>query len=144
MDPGSDVETSRRRAITTSWVVTATGVLHLGLGAVAFWEPLTAMAAAGVWNSLGGEADRQAALWYAVGGGSLLSTGLSARWAVMRTGLLPPPLGWGLVAIAIVGAVVAPRSGFWLVLVEGVALAAFARRLTAGSRSDEVSRAAVH
>ncbi len=52
--------TSRNRAVVVGTAITATGVLHLAIGAIAFREPLPGMARAGVLNSLDGRADRQA------------------------------------------------------------------------------------
>lgn len=113
---------ARDRVVLVGDVITATGVLHVGLGAVTFAGPLRDMASAGLVDSMSGFADRQAALWYFVGGGFLLTAGLTTRWIRKRTGVAPLPLGWGLVVIAALGAAVAPVSGFWLVLVEGVLL----------------------
>jgi len=115
------------RVVLIGDVITATGVLHLGLGAVTFAGPLGDMARAGVVNSMGAFADRQAMLWYFVAGGFLLTAGLTIRWLRKRTGIAPLPLGWGLMVIAALGAAVAPVSGFWLVLVEGVLLVVLGR-----------------
>ena len=109
-------------------VVTATGVLHLGLGVLAFGPPLAEMLGAGVVNTLSASTERQATLWFMVAGGFLVTAGLSIRWVRARTGLVPVPLAWGLLAIAAIGALVAPVSGFWLVLVEAIALLVAARR----------------
>jgi hypothetical protein len=113
---------ARDRVVLVGDVITATGVLHVGLGAVTFAGPLGDMVSEGLINSMGGLADRQAALWYFVAGGFLLTAGLTTRWVRRRTGVAPLPLGWGLVLMAVLGAAVAPVSGFWLVLAEGVLL----------------------
>ena len=113
---------ARDRVVLIGDVVTATGLLHIALGALSFAGPLGDMARAGVINSMRAFADRQATLWYFVAGGFLLTAGLTIRWIRKRTGVAPLPLGWGLIVIAAIGAAVAPVSGFWLVLVEGVLL----------------------
>jgi hypothetical protein len=113
---------ARDRVVLVGDVITATGLLHVGLGAVSFAGPLGDMVAAGLVNSMGGFVDRQATLWYFVAGGFLLTAGLTTRWIRRRTGVAPLPLGWGLIVIAALGAAVAPVSGFWLVLIEGVLL----------------------
>lgn len=113
---------STSRAKTLGTAVAATGVLHLAFGVVSFREPLTAMVKSGILASLDGAADRQATLWYFVAGGFLISAGLTIRWAVKLAGRVPGPMAWGLLIIAMLGVIVAPVSGFWLVLIEGALL----------------------
>lgn len=113
---------ARDWVVTVGDAITATGVLHVGLGAVTFAGPLADMVDDGLVDSMGAFADQQAALWYFVGGGFLLTAGVTTRWIRRRTGVAPLPLGWGLVVIAVLGAAVAPVSGFWLVLAEGILL----------------------
>lgn len=147
-EPGPETQASpapassrtRARTALLGIVIVATGVLHLGFGLVSFAPPLNGIVQAGVLDSLDGRVDRQAALWYFVGGGFLLTAGLAVRWLARHVGRLPAALGWGLALIAAAGAAVAPRSGFWLVLVEGVALIVAARRLERDHREAGADR----
>lgn len=118
-----------------------TGGLHLALGTFTYQQPLLAMARAGVLNSLEAQPERDGALWYFVAGGFLITAGATVRWSLRRAGRAPAPLGWGLAVIALVGVVVAPLSGFWLVLVEGVLLVVLGRGLDRVQPSVGVSRA---
>ena len=126
------------RGTVLGYAVAATGVIHLAFGLVNFGPPLRAMVDAGLVNSMGGAADRQATLWYFVAGGFLLTAGLTIRWADRLIGRVPPPMAWGLLVIAVLGVTIAPASGFWLVLVEGVLLVLATRK----AARDPVSRSA--
>ncbi len=109
--------------------VVATGVLHLATGLVAFGPPLLGMIGDGLVNTIGADVERNNAWWFLVAGGFLVITGLTIRWALRTAGQLPAVLGWGMILISALGVVVAPASGFWLVLVEGVLLVYVSRRL---------------
>lgn len=128
-DPEPAGRAAQRLANGVGIAVGVTGLIHLGFGVLSFPGPLRAMASEGLLGAIGGDVERNLAWWFLVAGGFLVITGLTLRWAVRVAGRLPRSLGWGLVVISILGVVLAPASGFWLVLVEGVLLLVADRRL---------------
>ena len=106
----------------------AVGILHTLGGLLAFITPLGAIARDGFVNAVDPHPDRQAAFWVLLTGVLLLTLGHSARWALRRTGTLPPALGWTLLAIAAAGALPIPFSGFWLFFPPALLALAAARR----------------
>ncbi|AHH97757.1 DUF6463 family protein [Kutzneria albida] len=115
----------------TRWIpslLTATGVLHLLYGAATLAPVIGDILGAGLVNAVGGHLDRQAAFWFLVAAPNLSALGELARWAVRRTGTLPARLGGWLLGIGVVGVVLLPVSGFWLVLIIGVLALVAARR----------------
>jgi hypothetical protein len=98
---------------------TLVGLLNIG--------PLADIARAGVFNAVGSHTDREAAVWFLMTGVALLLVGYVTRWTQRQTGTLPAALGWTLLAIATVGLVLMPRSGFWLLVPAAVLALAAAR-----------------
>lgn len=130
---------ARRLANGVGIAVFATGLIHLGFGVLSFPGQLRAMVSDGFLGAIGGDLERNLAWWFLVAGGFLVVTGLTIRWAVRVAGRLPRSLGWGLVAISVLGVVLAPASGFWLVLVEGVLLLVADRRLVLATGAGRVA-----
>jgi hypothetical protein len=112
------------------------GALHtLSLfGLLILLGTLVDIAQDGVFNAVGLYPDRQAALWSLIMGVSLMLMGYLARWPQHCTGTLPAALGWTLLAIAAVGVVLLPVSGFWLIIL--AAVFALAASQHTGIRSD--------
>jgi Mn2+/Fe2+ NRAMP family transporter len=97
------------------------GVGHVILTLLLFPTQLADMVSAGVVASVrfGERAGEQAAaVWFAVNGVLLVIVGLLAR-VHQKTSTLPASPGWLLAALGVVGAVVAPVSGFWVYIVLG-------------------------
>ena len=118
------------RTIPPRWIprsLAVIGAAHLGVAAVEYRRPLGAMASAGVVNSVGGDAERDAAVWFTLGGVAMLTLAEVARWGVRETGRVPRRLGAGLVALGAPLVVVMPASGGWALLGAGAATLAAAR-----------------
>ncbi len=98
----------------------AIALLHCVYGAVHWRAPLAAMLADGLWNSLGDDPARLAGFWFQVAGWILFLVAALADATERRGDGLPPAFTWGLLASAIVGCVVFPRSAYWLVLAVAV------------------------
>lgn len=100
--------------------IIATGVLHIGIGILGTGQLLRDMAADGVFNSVSPHLDRAAAVWFFMAGGFLILIGLTVNWCIARTGTLPLSLGVSMLVMSVIGVVLMPTSGFWLVLIESV------------------------
>jgi len=94
----------------------ATGVLHTLVGVRAFRAPLAAIGRDGVVGVGARAPERRLALWFLLFGLSIIQLGGLTRWAYRRTGTLPAVHGWALLGISGLGALLMPRSGFWVVL----------------------------
>lgn len=105
-------------------LVTGLGVIHLVYAVVESPGVLRAMAVDGV---LGASDDyqRDYVTWFLVAGFALLLTGGVMRWAVRRTGELPPSVGWWLLGIGVFDVVLEPTGGSWALALLG-ALTAYA------------------
>jgi len=100
------------------------GALHSLLGLVVFSAPLRDLLEAGVVNALGSrDPVRNLAFWFLFGGVMTALVGYLVDWVERAPGgVLPRPLGWSLLLIAVLGVTLAPASGFWLVLPAAVGI----------------------
>lgn len=109
----------------------AIGVLDL-LYVLAFYaRQLSSIAGDGFFGAV--ESDpaqlgREVAFWHLTFGLTVLILGALVRWAQARTGTLPAFLGWSLLALGLLGSILVPVSGFWLVLLLSVLMLVLARR----------------
>ncbi len=114
------------------WII-AVGVLHTGLGIALFHATLGDIARDGFWNTIDGHPGRPVAFWFLVAGLLFVFIGALVDWLEMSGGPLPGWLGWVLLALAGIFAVLMPASGAWLFLPPALATLrrADARRRTA-------------
>ncbi len=101
------------------WSVIAIGLIHLFLGIFLFHAPLREMLSAGYVNSVGDRDPRRyLAFWFFFAGFITILLGYLIDW-VERVARRPLPaaLGWGLLAIALLGVTASPVSGFWLLFI---------------------------
>jgi hypothetical protein len=96
--------------------------VHLAFGLVVFWAKLAEIAARGVFNSVGTDPEIGAVVWFVLFSAPFYLLGLLVDEMEKRGQQLPKTLGWGLLAMAVLGVVLMPDSGFWLVLPVGFAL----------------------
>lgn len=94
----------------------ATGILHNFIGIVLFSPILGDILQAGVFNSIDPHFDRNAAFWFLFGGLMMVLLGMMVQWMYQQTGTVPAFIGWWLLAIGVIGVIMMPASGFWLVL----------------------------
>jgi uncharacterized membrane protein len=105
-----------------------TGVLHNIVGFVMGWDVLTAIVRSGFINSINDEMDRNAIFWFLFGGfvmitlGKLMQDCLDAGWR------LPKWLGVSLLVLSLIGCVMMPLSGFWLVIPQALLIISKRRR----------------
>lgn len=93
------------------------GVLHSIIGLILFPAPLREIVGARLWNSVNVYTPmRYLAFWFLFAGVATILIGYLADWIEGVAGRpLPRAIGWTLLAIALVGVIVTPVSGFWLV-----------------------------
>lgn len=106
-------------------VLIAVGIVHNIVGIVGYSRPLADIGRGGVFNAVVPHFDRDAAFWFLMSGVLIFILGQLARWSQQRTGILPAFLGWELLAVAVVLAILMPVSGWPLVVTcSGLLLAA--------------------
>jgi len=94
----------------------ATAALHTVVGIILASGSLADIVKAGIFNAVDPYLDRMAAFWFLTCGAALLLMGLMVQWGIRQTDTLPVSLGWGLMIMGIVGVIMMPVSGFWLLL----------------------------
>lgn len=92
-----------------------TAVLHTAVGLLVFGGILADIGRAGIWNAIDPHYDRATAVWFLLFGFILFLLGMLVQWVEQQTGTLPHSLGWGLLLIGVMGVVLMPVSGFWLI-----------------------------
>jgi hypothetical protein len=92
-------------------------LIHTIVGFVMFRDVISHLAAERFINTVGIQPDRNAAFWFFIGGFSLLIFGGLIDWIERRELELPPFLSWAFLLVTIVGLVMVPASGFWLMLI---------------------------
>jgi hypothetical protein len=116
------------------------GFLHVALGVVSGWPQVKAIFAYGVWNALGQQPQAACinnlvcmqlnAIWWFISLGLMIILfGALCIW-IERTlkRAIPAFIGWLLLVISAMGAVVIPISGFWLVLAIAIYMLFSARK----------------
>ena len=104
----------------TGNLLIATGILHNLVGVIMGWSVLIEIGASGFFNSINNEMDRNAIFWFLFAGfmmiimGKLMQHYLEADWN------LPMWLGISLLALSLVGCIMMPVSGFWLVIPQAI------------------------
>jgi Family of unknown function (DUF6463) len=113
----------------------ATGIGHALLGLVLFREPLAAIVREGIANTIrDGQYDREAALWFLLFSPLCFLLGQLVNHAIEhRDRRLFALVGWNLIAIGGVGALIAPVSGFWILLAIAPLVFWVARKIDAGA-----------
>ena len=113
------------------------GVMHSLIGFILYGTTLREIIGAGVWDTLHpGMPARYLAFWFMFAGVAAMLIGYLADWIERHArGALPHGLGWTLLGIALVGAIVTPISGFWLVFPPALGALAKSRALPGALQS---------
>ena len=98
-----------------------TSILHFIGGFVFFPDPLVEIARDGWWNAVSPDPfnlnyEREAAFWYMMISPLLFALGILCCWIEEQKLIMPAFIGWILLIITIVGIVIMPVSGIWLLL----------------------------
>ena len=94
----------------------AVGVIHLSFGIVFMHETLALLWSERLWNTVNGQPIREAVFWFLCTGIVLLIVGVLVN-QVEREGLaIPRFVTWSFAGLVVVGVVVMPISGIWLLI----------------------------
>jgi hypothetical protein len=94
------------------------GVVH-SIGGFLFFRPiLSVLLNEGLFNTItvGGDLGREAAFWFLFGGFALMLIGGLVDRLERFGEHLPAFLGWSFAVLTILGVIVMPASGFWLLI----------------------------
>ena len=123
----SDVQSGRRRWIGRS--IVGISVIHTIFALAVYGQLLAELLHDGLFDSLGGDTMRAAFTWFVFAGFFMFTTGLGVDALEKNRlhGSLVLP-GWALLAITILGIVMMPVSGFWLMLPPAIAMIVIGKR----------------
>ena len=112
----------------------ATGIGHNLIGAWLYRRQLAGFVNDGLVDAVestrldGAERSRrETALWFLMSGAAFMTLGAGLRRSSSGDGAIRP-IATGMTAMGAIGAVAMPKSGFWLLLAEGVAARRLSRR----------------
>ncbi|MFS1516306.1 DUF6463 family protein [Bacillus sp. SM2101] len=92
-----------------------TGILHTIVGLIIGWGVLGEIVKEGIFNTVGTQYDRNAAVWFLLCGIFWVIIGQFMHLYVKeRQQPLPRFIGWYFLIIGILGVFISPVSGFWL------------------------------
>jgi hypothetical protein len=104
----------------TGNLLIATGVLHNIIGFVMGWSVLTEIARSGFVNSINEEMDRNAIFWFLFAGFLMMILGKLMQDYLKAEFRLPRSLGISMLVLSIIGCIMMPVSGFWLVIPQAI------------------------
>lgn len=96
------------------WLI-GISILHTAFAVILFGDVLGEIVKRGLLDSVGDDPTIGAVVWFTLFGALLCICGMIV-WKLERAteGVLPKSLGWSLLALACLGVVLMPESGFWL------------------------------
>jgi hypothetical protein len=95
----------------------ATGVIHNTVGLIMGWDTLKGIASDGFINTINTEMDRNAIFWFLFTGFLLMITGGYYQDQIKQTSrALPARQGYYLLILSVIGCLMMPVSGFWIVV----------------------------
>lgn len=112
----------------SGYLLLVCGIAHVLLGILSGWPQLTTIYVSGIWNALGQKSQSvctatlscmqvNALWWFIVVGLMLLLLGGLCIWverSLQR--VVPAVIGWMLLVISAMSAILIPLSGFWAVM----------------------------
>lgn len=109
----------------SGYLLIVTGSLHTLFGLVSGYPWLDEMVQEGVVGTAGASTERQYLVWFLVAGVGLILMGVLA---LGYREALPAGFGWGLLALSVLGVLLLPTSGFWLLIPQALFALATAYR----------------
>ena len=98
------------------------GVIHLSFGLVFMHDTLALLWSEGLWNTVNGQPPREAVFWFLCAGIMLLIVGALVNQAEREALTIPRFVTWSFTALTIVGVIVMPISGIWLMIPPAVGM----------------------
>ena len=90
------------------------GVIHLSFGLAFKRGTLAFLLSEGLWNTVNGQPQREQVFWFLCSGIMLLIVGVLFNQAERSNSSIPPCVTWTFVGLVVVGVIVMPISGIWL------------------------------
>jgi hypothetical protein len=94
----------------------AVGVIHLSFGLAFMHDTLSLLWSEGLWNTVNGQPPREQVFWFLCTGIMLLIVGVLVNQAESQGLAVPGFVTWTFAGLAVVGVVVMPISGIWLLI----------------------------
>jgi hypothetical protein len=101
----------------------AVGVIHLSFGLVFMHDTLGLLWAEGLWNTVNGQPPREAVFWFLCTGIMLLIVGVLVNQGERESHAIPRFVTWSFAALTVIGVVVMPISGIWLMIPPAIGMA---------------------
>jgi uncharacterized protein DUF6463 len=97
------------------WLI-AVSAIHTVFAVLVFGDVLALIAKRGLFNTVGTDPMMGAVVWFVLFGTVLFVCGLAVNELErLNPAQLPKSIGWSLLVMAILGVVLMPASGFWLI-----------------------------
>ncbi|GLR12065.1 hypothetical protein GCM10007907_08550 [Chitinimonas prasina] len=104
------------------WLI-GVAVIHTVFGVVVFGKELLGIVQRGVFDTVGTDPMTGAVVWFVLFGAVLFICGQAvSRLEASSPAGLPKGMGWSLLALGVLGVVLMPASGFWLVFPPAIAM----------------------
>ncbi len=100
----------------------AIAIIHAVYGTWRGRAALVAIVQDGFFNAVDGHRDRSLTFWFLFASPMMFMIGQLTSWIETQPGIIPAVLGWELLVVSLIGAVLMPISGFWLLLATSVLL----------------------
>lgn len=104
---------------TRRWIgrwLLGVGIVHTLFGIVFMGDALAVLWREGLFNTVNGQPEREFPFWFIFTGLLMMLFGATVDHLEARGHRLPGFLGWGLVVLILICAVVMPISGVWLIV----------------------------
>ena len=112
----------------TGYLLIGIGIVHTVYGVLKGWERLVEIAQAGFFNAIEPHLPRRVLFWFLFAGFFMILLGHLCLWVERRLGQrVPAFVGWELVALSALGAILVPAPGFFFLLGIGIYIVAVAR-----------------
>jgi hypothetical protein len=94
----------------------AVGVIHLSFGVFFMHDVLALLWSEGLWNTVNGQPPREAVFWFLCTGIMLLIVGVLVNQAERQGLAIPRFVTRSFAVLTVIGVVVMPISGIWLMI----------------------------